>query len=301
MLSIGSLFSGIGGLELGLEWAGLGPTLWQCESDPFCREVLRRHWPQAEIHDDVRTLDLAALAPVDLLCGGFPCQDLSSAGKGAGLGGDRSGLWYGFLHVAQGLRPRWIVVENVASGARRWVDAVRGDLEREGYATLPVTLSAALVGAPHRRERVFVLGHLADAGTGGLRSWGHDLCPGQPDSARSSGSVAYAHRDKQPQHEGALGEERGRAGDGRQPQSAAHPNGLRRDGRPRLPEAARPGGLHAPQRGDLWAAEPDVGRVAYGVPRRVDRLRALGNAVVPQCAEVVGWVIRELDARYGRG
>ena len=147
-MRIGSLFAGIGGLELGLEWAGLGKTIWQVENEPFARAVLAHHWPLAERFDDVRAVGKANLAPVGLICGGFPCQDVSTAGKGAGLAGERSGLWREFARVVGELRPAWVVVENVAGGARRWLDAVVLELERLGYACLPIPLSARDVGAP---------------------------------------------------------------------------------------------------------------------------------------------------------
>lgn len=116
---IGSLFSGIGGLELGLERAGLGPVLWQVEIDPFCRKILAKHWPNAKRFEDVEAIDPSDLPAVDLVCGGFPCQDLSVAGKGAGLGGDRSGLWFQFARIVAGTKPRHVVVENVAHGRGR--------------------------------------------------------------------------------------------------------------------------------------------------------------------------------------
>ena len=92
-MRIGSLFSGIGGLELGLEWSGLGPTVWQVESDAFCRDVLKKHWPYTTRYTDVRDVGGTNLELVDIICGGFPCQDISAAGKGAGITGERSGLW----------------------------------------------------------------------------------------------------------------------------------------------------------------------------------------------------------------
>src|SRR6185436_8967518 len=104
-LTIGSLFAGIGGLELGLEMAGLGPVVWQVETDAACRDVLAMHWPKAERFHDVRAVDASALAPVDIVCGGFPCQDLSHAGKGKGLAGERSGLWFEFERIVQELGP----------------------------------------------------------------------------------------------------------------------------------------------------------------------------------------------------
>ena len=159
-MRIGSLFSGIGGLELGLERAGLGHTVWQCERDPAAQRVLRRHWPSATIHDDVRTLDAAE--PVDVLCGGFPCQDLSVAGRGAGLDGARSGLWFEYLRVIRALRPRFVIVENVAALVTRGLDVVLGGLAASGYDALWLTLRASDVGAPHRRERLFIIARRGD-------------------------------------------------------------------------------------------------------------------------------------------
>lgn len=116
-MTIGSLFAGIGGLELGLERAGLGPVVWQVEIDPYCRSVLARHWPNAVRYPDVQRVGSANLSPVDIICGGFPCQDVSGAGKGAGLAvGTRSGLWYEYRRIVAELAPRVVVAENVASG-----------------------------------------------------------------------------------------------------------------------------------------------------------------------------------------
>jgi len=164
MLTIGSIFAGIGGLELGLEWAGLGPVVWQVERDAWCRSVLARHWPAAIRAGNVKLFHSNRYGRrprqwgrVDLICGGFPCQDVSGAGKGAGLAGARSGLWREFARVVGEFLPAWVVVENVASGANRWVDAVVCDLAQLGYASLPVPLSASDVGAPHRRARIFVV------------------------------------------------------------------------------------------------------------------------------------------------
>lgn len=178
--AVGSLFSGVGGLELGLEWAlaeaGFSPrTLWQVEKDVFCRGILQRHWPDAVRHDDVRTVGAHNLAPVDLICGGSPCQDLSHAGDRAGLAGERSGLWSEQARIIRELRPRFAVWENVP-GARspirdddgRVVEqpaiaTVLGDLSACGYDALWFSVSVADVGGPQLRERVFIVGWLADA------------------------------------------------------------------------------------------------------------------------------------------
>src|SRR3990167_7965029 len=114
-LTIGSVFSGIGGLELGIERAGLGPVLWQVEIDPFCRAVLSHHWPTAKRYEDVKTFTDDMVAPVDLICGGFPCTDISNAGKRAGIDGEHSGLWSEYARIVGLVRPRFVVVENVAA------------------------------------------------------------------------------------------------------------------------------------------------------------------------------------------
>lgn len=166
MLTIGSLFSGIGGLELGLEWAGLGPVLWQVEKDPYCLKVLEKHWPGVERYDDVKKIDGTA-EPVDLICGGFPCQDISYAGRGAGIKeGTRSSLWFEFARIIRELRPRFVVVENVPALLTRGMDVVLGDLAALRYNAWWDCIPAQAVGAPHRRDRIFIIalrrGRMAD-------------------------------------------------------------------------------------------------------------------------------------------
>lgn len=162
-MKIGSLFSGIGGLERGLELAGLGHVVWQAESSSDARQVLAEHWPLAHRFHDVREVRHGRAESVDLICGGFPCQDLSTANvvDRSGLDGERSGLWTEFDRVVGELRPRWVVVENVGSNGawREWLPVVRSDLHRRGYASVPMALSTAELGYPHHRDRVFVLAH----------------------------------------------------------------------------------------------------------------------------------------------
>ncbi|HNY47673.1 MAG TPA: DNA cytosine methyltransferase, partial [Casimicrobium sp.] len=186
-LTVGSLFSGIGGLELGLEWAGLGPVAWQVEQDEYCRRVLKKHWPNADRSvKDVRIAGRGNLQPVDLICGGFPCQDISYAGKGAGLAGERSGLWYEYARIVGELRPRFVVVENVAALLTRGMGDVLGTLAGLGYDAIWTTVRASDVGAPHRRERLFVVAYTRCGGiqreritrvvsraTGGAEGQGH--------------------------------------------------------------------------------------------------------------------------------
>lgn len=234
-MRIGSLFSGIGGLELGLERAGVGTVRWQVEINPACRRILAKHWPHVTRYDDVRTLDPALVEPVDVLCGGFPCQDLSTANvRGArGLDGARSGLWREYLRIVDGLRPRGVVVENVVGlRTRGHLDTVAGDLDALGYSVEVAEFDAAAVGAPFRGARVFLVA----------------ATHGEGQSARPV-DAPLASLSHDAGHLGHWG----------------HP-------------------FTGP------------GRVADGLPRGVDRVRMLGNAVVPQMAYVVG---RRLVERLG--
>ncbi len=165
-----SLFSGIGALDYGLERAGF-EIVGQCETEPFCLAVLEKHWPSVWRHDDVRTLtaDLVRerVGRVDLIAGGFPCQDVSSAGKGAGIGGARSGLWFHMARIIAGVRPTWVLVENVPALRTRGADRVLADLEALEYHVWPLVVGAWAAGAPHRRDRVWIVAHRQDDGLEG--------------------------------------------------------------------------------------------------------------------------------------
>lgn len=370
-MNVGSLFAGIGGFDLGLERAGMRVT-WQVELDPYCRAVLARHFPEAERFEDVREVGAESLAPVDLICGGFPCQDLSPAGRGAGIDGARSGLWAEFARIVCELRPRYVLVENVPAlltgKGKRWdwapVGRVLGDLAEAGYDAEWACLSAREFGAPHLRKRVWIVAYpardaearpAAESGPERQRARSsrassrarelpdadrdrraQGLCvpagagePPRPPNALGRGAVApLADAEGEPERAGlrageapgkrrrgsadrggargdvADPERRGRQGRADQPrrddpqraaavgsQGAAHPARGGEEGRPRrrLPAS------------ESWGAEPDVGRVADGVPARVDRLAALGNALLPQTAEWIGRRILEYEATADEG
>lgn len=160
MLTIGSLFSGIGGLELGLEWAGLGPVKWQVEINDYARKVLEKHWPDVKRYKDVKEVGKHNLEPVELICGGFPCQDISVAGKRAGIKeGTRSGLWFEMCRIIGELRPRYALIENVPGIYVQGLSIVLSDLAQIGYDAEWTHLSAKEVGAPHLRERVFIVAY----------------------------------------------------------------------------------------------------------------------------------------------
>ena len=155
-MKIGSLFSGIGGLDLACEQVFGGETVWQVEREPYCQKVLAARWPDAQRFDDVTQVTADVLEPVDVLCGGFPCQDLSIAGKRAGLDGARSGLYSEMMRLVSELRPRFVVFENVPA-LMKYRERVHDDLAALGYGSIWQICQASDVGAPHRRRRVFVL------------------------------------------------------------------------------------------------------------------------------------------------
>jgi DNA (cytosine-5)-methyltransferase 1 len=283
-LRIGSLFSGIGGLELGIEWATGAKTVWNCEMDTFCRKVLAKHWPDATQYEDVKNID-ASVEPVDIITGGFPCQDLSIAGKQAGLSGERSGLWHEYARIIRELRPRFVFVENVPA-LRNFVSdgglgRVLGDLAESGYDAEWDCVPAAAVGAPHVRDRIFIL------------AWRRDVA----DAADGRGEAQPAVADGPALLQRGAGAGDG-AGDGDRPEGVrvAGGGGEERERR----EVLAYGFDHPfppPPNSSEWAgylerhpeAQPGIRRDADGVPRGLDknrrkRLRALGNAVVPQAA-----------------
>jgi DNA (cytosine-5)-methyltransferase 1 len=148
---------------LGLEWAGVGHTVWQVERDPFCRQVLAKHWPDAQRFEDVREVGAHNLELVDVICGGFPCQDVSHLGKRKGMGeGTRSGLWVEYARIIGELRPRFVIVENVIGLRTLGLESVLGDLRGLGYRGEQSVLSACAVGAPHARKRLFIVAHTDD-------------------------------------------------------------------------------------------------------------------------------------------
>src|SRR3990167_3261466 len=157
-LTFGSLFSGIGGIDLGLERAGMR-CAWQVEIDDYCQRVLAKHWPDVPRFRDVREVGAHNLAHVDLIAGGFPCQDLAQGGKSVGIEGSRSGLWSEFARIIRELRPRFVFVENVPGLLVRGMGRVLGDLASCGYDAEWQSIPAAAVGAPHIRERVFILAY----------------------------------------------------------------------------------------------------------------------------------------------
>jgi len=156
MMKVGSLFSGIGGIELGFERTGEFETVWFVERDAYCQQVLKKRWHNAVIYDDITTTDFTKVQPVDVLTGGFPCQDISNAGKRAGIEGSRSSLWKHYARAIGDLRPKYAIIENVAALSNRGLDVVLADLASLGYDAEWHSISASSIGALHRRERIFI-------------------------------------------------------------------------------------------------------------------------------------------------
>lgn len=289
MFTVGSLFAGIGGIDLGLERVGAFKTVWFCERDLFCQQVLARHWPNVPVIDDVHDVNESTPA-VDVITAGFPCQPVSHAGRRKAQNDERW-LWPEVGRCIRILRPRGILLENVTGLLTAGFDDVIGDLAACGYDAEWDCIPAAAVGAPHRRDRIFILAHPAQL----QRNGGNDNAAkcSQPGPVCESGNRgwpspmadAYDERCR-----GRAGREQGgreQFTNGSAPMADASGQG---------PQGTGNGWTIANRAGQdrIWPAEPGVGRVANGVSRRVDRLRALGNAVVPKVAEYVGWQLLEM-------
>ena len=362
--TVGELFAGIGGIGLGLERAGFR-VAWHVEIDPFCQHILAERRPDVPTYGDIKRVDWSAVESVDLLAGGFPCQPVSVAGKQQARTDERW-LWREFARAIRDLRPRLVLVENVrnllAVDRGRAFGEVLGDLAALGFDAEWDCIPASAVGAPHRRDRLWLVAYPGgeqlrdEPGRGGWPGGqgppvaGDDGANGPVADADGDGLGRVTQRDgATPEREwatsrrndadrradpewrrpdasdghvadtdatrrrvagesdaglglaGARAREDPAAGRGSGPRDVADTAslGVEWDRPARLEVSRLPsregisGRDGAGARADQWATEPDVGRVAHGVPARVDRLRALGNAVVPQVPEIIGQVLRE--------
>lgn len=282
-LNVLDLFSGIGGFSLGLESAGPFRTVAFCERDQFCQAVLRKHWPDVPIFDDVRTIPTDGLGRVEIIAGGWPCQPWSQAGQQRGAEDDRD-LWPEVARLVGELRPRWLVGENVRGFVSQPMGLKRSlsDLESLGYQAVPFIIPACSVDAPHRRDRVWIIAH-ADSqsepdGAVNARPRSGELVADARIVADASGAGSQGSR-----HEPR---ETGDAGTG-QP--------MQLDKEARRQWSAKPGMGGMAHGLSRWLDEPDCGRVADGIKNRVPRLKALGNAVVPQVVAQIGRAILEAE------
>jgi DNA (cytosine-5)-methyltransferase 1 len=282
-LTVGSLFSGIGGLDLGLERAGMN-VIWQSEIDPYACKVLKKHWPKVVNHGDIKSINWGDIVRPDVICGGYPCQPFSTAGLRKGEQDPRH-LWPWVRQAISELRPKYAILENVRGHLSMGGMSVVGELASIGYDAEWRLVSAASVGAHHRRERIIIVAY--------------------PKSEHSNGSDHYSGIYERPETLSELGNSsRAKAMAERRKVFPSTPNEVwntlskgwerSRELQETETERSRP---HTPSKEarwrGIWQPEPNVGRVAYGVSNRVDKLRGLGNAVVPQVAEVIGRLVME--------
>ncbi|MBT7443247.1 MAG: DNA cytosine methyltransferase [Methylococcales bacterium] len=288
------LFSGIGGFSLGLERAGM-TTVGFCEIEKYPVSILRKHWPDVPIFNDIKRLDshevLQQIGQVDLICGGFPCQPFSVAGKQRGETDDRH-LWPYMLRLIAEIRPRWVIAENVAGFIPMGLDSVLSSLEAEGYETQSFVIPACAVGGIHRRNRVWIVAHTQYHGLTPGQEQGGDgkaVCnnPQRQNCTEQSEGVcaaAFVANTQCTRLEGQPWSE----DNARKRENAAGPST-----QSRTPffhsEGFRP--LELP-------AQPPVCHRDDGLPNRVARLKALGNAVVPQIPELIGRAILAIEKKY---
>ena len=272
-MTVGSLFSGIGGFDIGLERVGM-TMRWQVENDPYCNRVLRKHWPNVVRYGDIKFIDWHTVERVDLVCGGFPCQPVSVAGKRKGRADERW-LWPEFARCVGVLRPRYVLIENVSGLLVRGFADVLRDLAACGYSCEWDCVPASAVGAPHQRDRVWIVAYgigeqLRDAGCRRILS--------EEGALQTDGE----ERERFWTHAGHGGEV---MADADEPRLEGRSNGL---GSEKDCACQRTPWACCRAHEDQRIARSGIRRVSHGVPHRVDRLRGLGNAVVPQVVEWIG-------------
>ena len=293
-LTVGSLFSGIGGLDLGLERAGM-KVIWQSEIDPYACKVLKKHLPEVPNHGDIKQIDWRAVEPVDVICGGYPCQPFSTAGKRQGTDDPRH-LWPWVRTAISELRPRYAILENVRGHLSLGGTQVIGELAEIGYDAEWRVVSAAGVGAPHRRDRIIIVAYpsqlFCNGSDNNSRISMESKTISQFGNSCGSKDVAYTSSEGLERPIGSVIKGNGtRSSNGSKNVADADSNGTQ------IPFAGIFASVKESERITWWETEPDVGRMADGIPNRVDRLRGLGNAVVPQVAEYIGRLITtSLDA-----
>ncbi len=304
MMTIGGLFSGYGGIELGLERTGHFKTLWHCEIEDYPSAILEERWPEAPNIGDITKVDWERIQKPDILTGGFPCQDISQAGRMEGIkkGENRSGLWGEFHKAIRILRPKLILIENVSALANNRLNIVLADLAKEGYDAEWLDIRASDFGAPHKRERIFIVAYktrvkrsnpdsngscehskftVSNERKPDERSEPAELCDDVPD-ADSTG--LEAKRPEQPTTGAERCDYKATNSTGEGLERSEYQEG----------QAAR----H-----NHWEVEPDMGRVVDGTARGLDsyiwreRIKALGNGVVPQIPEWIGKKIVEARIR----
>ena len=308
MLKHVDLCSGIGGFALGFSWAELSHPVLFCDIEPWSRKILAKHWPDVKIAKDVKELanDPDGLIPdCDILSCGYPCQPFSVAGKQRGEEDDRH-IWPEIFTIIQAKRPTWIVCENVYGHISMGLDTVLSDLETEGYSCQPFIVPACAVNAPHRRDRLWIVAHTNSHGkpNGSINEEKRSRqLVGDTENNRCDRGTTPVRREGAQNKQVEQFSVRGKLS--RSSENVAYTDNKRSQGRLSGGKDEEPQSEHGHTRSssaahrqpteEWWAAEPSVGRVANGIPKRVDRLKGLGNAIVPQIAMQIGLCIKQVN------
>lgn len=302
-MNVLSLFAGIGGFDLGLQRAGFDISA-QVEIDPFCTKILEKHWPGVDRYEDITKIE--EFPKADIICGGFPCQDISVAGKGAGLSGDRSGLWTEALRAICMVRPKYAIMENVAALCNRGLSIILGSLAESGYDSEWDCLPARAFGAPHQRDRLFVVAYPM------LHREPFDAVEGRhalveaieikPEPSRSgelsgeiTNTISHKLRQQQRRRGGSSGQGASEPGDNGPIGHNSNTSKLGLSRRTVLSATAFEARRFRPEGDNPWSTESRICGVAHGVPNRIHRIKALGNAVIPQIPEFIGNCILEAE------
>lgn len=312
-LTFGSLFSGIGGMDIGLERCGM-TCKWQVEIDNYATKILEKHWPDVKRYKDIK--DIKKIEYVDVIAGGFPCQNISNAGKREGIEGEKSGLWKEFYRIICLVRPKYVLVENVSALLARGMDTVLAGLSQSGYDSEWDCLPASSIGAPHRRDRVFIIAY-----SNNRREQKHKIQTRRNSSESGSQNLAYCEGECS---KGGL-TKRNKINESKIP-SGNRSWTISNRNRKRI-QIQTEGefstikfagsiskkriivsdtydynywkqcqkSIQKTNRQKYWSTDAGILRVAYGISNRIHRIKCLGNAVVPQVAEFIGKRIIELN------
>ena len=280
--------SGIGGFSLGFRWAALSEPVAFCEIDPYCQKVLAKNFPNIPIFNDVKELvndrpeSTRTIPDHDILTSGYPCQPFSVAGQRRGEEDERN-IWRFVFEIVKRKHPTWCVFENVYGHIAMGLDQVLHDMESEGYTTQTFVVPACSLNAPHKRDRLWIVCNLADTKSEGLQGLDKRSPTISTERDEITDIGTKGSRDKNVANTKCMG---------RESRTSVREELAREESHGKFNNRSTDGSAQERAR-SWWDVEPNVGRVAYGIPSRVDRLRGLGNAIVPQIAMQIGLSIKE--------
>ena len=280
--------SGIGGFSLGFRWAALSEPVAFCEIDPYCQKVLAKNFPNIPIFNDVKELvndrpeSTRTIPDHDILTSGYPCQPFSVAGQRRGEEDERN-IWRFVFEIVKRKHPTWCVFENVYGHIAMGLDQVLHDMESEGYSTQTFVVPACSLNAPHKRDRLWLVCNLADTKSEGLQGLDKRSPTISTERDKITDIGTKDSRDKNVANSKCMG---------RESRTSVREELAREESHGKFNNRSTDGSAQERAR-SWWDVEPNVGRVAYGIPSRVDRLRGLGNAIVPQIAMQIGLSIKE--------